>query len=211
MYVATVDLSDGCLARVTAACDQAGIPCEQASGEDLAPRDDLLAGFFEGSGGRAPAEPGPVARLGALAVLLLRDADATAYLNAADRGFGLVLSAPPLPERIAGCLNYLCKTTPPRGTRQLWLDGTRLYSTLTRSCELGAGEAAAIGLLGHTPGRVVPRAELEAAAGADAAQTVGRLGDCLAELGSTASVLKIPHVGFRLTGSVHQGPPGTGR
>jgi hypothetical protein len=68
------------------------------------------------------------------------------------------------------------------------------------------GEAAAV-----LRGLRLPRAGLEAAAGADAQQTVNRVGERLAELGSTARVLKVPHVGFRLTGSVHQGPPGTAR
>lgn len=162
---------------------------------------DLLAVFLP-EGAESPVTPDEVRRHGAYAVQVQSTVSAAPMLRAMRDGFHLVFPSPLPADRVAGFLRYMSDVAAPPKSRTVTLSDAGTISTPVGSAELDAAESAALRLLGERRDRIVSRADLMAATGADPLQTVNALRRHFSALGSGAQILKVPHIGYRLVGSV---------
>jgi hypothetical protein len=210
MYVLAVGLAPDRHAKLTAACAAIGLQLDAVSaGEPIDLRDDLLAAYFEfdadGSDGVAPQG---VSERGALAVAFASEEfGGDVYLREIRNGYGMVLPASVTEERLVRSLTYLRDVVPPAGSQRLWLNEHRLLASAVGSVQLDLAEDAFLRRLGSTPGSIVSREELAKAGGADVQGVSVRIKERLAEIGSGAQLLKVPHLGFRFVGTLHEGEP----
>ena len=107
-------------------------------------------------------------------------------------------------NRVTSFLSYLRSVAAPPGAQTLTVDA-EVLSSPSSSVALSSEEAAALRLFGEHPGRIVSRDALAEAAGADPLRLLTSLRDKFAEIGSGAQILKVPHMGYRLVGTVRAG------
>jgi hypothetical protein len=162
---------------------------------------DLLAVFFQ-EGEESALAPADVRRHGAYAIQIQSAVASAPMLRAIRAGYHLVFPSPLPADRVTRFLRYMSDVAAPPKSRTLTLSENGTLSTATGHAELDPAESAALRLLGSRRDGIVSRAELLAASGSDPLQTVTALRRHLSELGSGAQILKVPHLGYRLVGSV---------
>jgi hypothetical protein len=205
MYVLAGELSPETLQVVTSAAASAGLEARSSATvpADLTP--DLLAVVH--SDREAQPEPSATATTahGAYAILVLDRLSPTAVLDAATSGYAFTLTPYKLETRLAHLLGYLCTVAAPEPTRTLSLSASHLLSSASASVRLEPGEAELLTQLGESTGRVVPWDELaqEATGRPGVLKLVADLTGKLEQIGSGARILKVPHLGFRLSGRLH--------
>ncbi|MFH8804202.1 transcriptional regulator [Streptomyces sp. NPDC017936] len=143
---------------------------------------------------------------GGYAVAVLDGVSATEVLAAVSRGFGFTLASPLRRPRLVETLNYLKNVTPSENTQVLTLDGKGSLCSATKSLPVTDAEAELLRLLSHRSGQIVSREELtEATGGEDVNKVISVLKQKFRDIESGAKLLKVPHLGFRLVGTVREG------
>jgi hypothetical protein len=143
---------------------------------------------------------------GGYVVAVLDGISATEVLAAVTRGFSFTLASPLRRSRLVETLTYLKSVTPSENTQVLTLDGKGSLSSPAKSSPVTEAEANLLRLLSDRPGQIVSREELtEATGGEDVSKVTSVLKQKLLDIDSGAKLLKIPHLGFRLVGTVREG------
>lgn len=136
-------------------------------------------------------------------VLVSASTSADLVFRAFSSGYRLVLPSPLSPQRLDQLLRYLSGYASPPSARVLDVDATGLLTVTGDRLELTGAQREVLALLGKRPGGVVSRQDLATAVGGEDPQAVIRsLRERFELAGSGAQILKVPHIGFRLAGSV---------
>lgn len=205
MYVLAQSLTPPDLEVLADACAEVGLTLHETAPRAEAP-DALLVSFHRVAA--APADGPPVAELGqrgGYAVAVLDGIAASAVLAAVSGGYSFTLASPLRRHRLVETLTYLKHITPPENTQVLTLDGAGSLRSPSKSAPVTGAEAGLLRLLAARPGQIVSREELtEAAGGEDVNRVTSVLKQKLLDIDSGAKLLKIPHLGFRLVGTVRE-------
>ncbi|MEU5977731.1 hypothetical protein [Streptomyces sp. NPDC047315] len=206
MYVLAQSLTPPDLAVLTEACAELGITLRESAPDERrfeAP-DELLVAFHRVAG-PGPDEPSvaDLKELGGYAVAVLDRISATDVLAAVSSGYGFTLASPLRRPRLVETLTYLRTVTPPENTQVLTLDGQGSLWSAAKSVPVTDAEAGLLRLLSDRPGQIVSREDLtRAALGEDVNRVTSVLKQKLLDIESGAKLLKVPHLGFRLVGTV---------
>ncbi|MFM9607188.1 winged helix-turn-helix domain-containing protein [Streptomyces niveiscabiei] len=142
---------------------------------------------------------------GGYAVAVLDSVSATEVLAAVTAGYGFTLASPLRRSRLVETLSYLKTVTPSENTQVLTLANGSLNSA-AKSLPVTDAEAGLLRLLSDRPGQIVSREELtQATGGEDVNKVTSVLKQKFLDIDSGAKLLKIPHLGFRLVGTVREG------
>ncbi|MEU1185634.1 hypothetical protein ABZ464_50100 [Streptomyces sp. NPDC005820] len=208
MYALAQSLAPADLEVLADACAEVGLALRVADAEtdQAAPPGARLVSF------RRVAADGPdgpsveeLKRGGGYAVAVLDRISATEVLAAVSRGYGFTLASPLRRARLVETLGYLKNVTPPENTQVLTLDGRGTLSSPAKSSPVTDAEAGLLRLLAGRPGQIVSREELgEATGGEDVNKVASVLKQKFLDIDSGAKLLKIPHLGFRLVGTVRE-------
>jgi hypothetical protein len=164
--------------------------------------DDLLAVIT--AAGVEPVVPvSAVRQHGAYAVQVQPALNGVQLLRGIQSGYNFVFASPLIPDRLTAFLAYLRDIAAPPATQILRLNGDGVLSTPAGSVTLDESEAAVLRLFGQRVNHIVSRRELADVSGADPLQVTRRLKMHFEVLGSGAHILNVPHMGYRLVGSVH--------
>lgn len=208
MYAQAQSLTPADQEVLADACAEVGLTLRVAGAEagDAPPAGALLVSFHRVAGAR-PDDPS-VAELksrGGYAVAVLDGVSATEVLAAVSSGYSFTLASPLRRARLVETLGYLKTVTPSENTQVLTLDGKGSLSSPAKSSPVTDAEAGLLRLLAGRPGQIVSREELtEATGGEDVNKVTSVLKQKLLDIDSGAKLLKIPHLGFRLVGTVHE-------
>ncbi|WHT23236.1 helix-turn-helix domain-containing protein [Crossiella sp. CA-258035] len=200
MYVLAGTLAAADLAVVTDACAELGLAVHH---DDHEVADDVMLCALHRTGGEA-VEPSPaeVRRRGGYPIAVLDSVSATGVLGALTEGYAFALATPLRRPRVVAALGYLKSVAPPEPAQRLTLAPGLLRSP-SRQTPVTAAEAGLLRALANKPGQIVSRTELAGAAGdEDVNAVVSVLRRKLADIDSGAKILKVPHLGFRLVGTV---------
>lgn len=203
VHVLTTSVSSPDLDLLAAACASSGLSLVHSPGGSARLGDDLLAVFYR-AGAEATPAPTDVRARGVHTVLVTPTPSATGTFAALGQGFSFILASPLSLDRVTSFLSYLRSVAAPPATQTLTVDA-EVLSSPSSSVTLSSEEAAALRLFGEHPGRIVSRDALAEAAGADPLRLLTSLRDKFAEIGSGAQILKVPHMGYRLVGTVRAG------
>ncbi|MFF8814344.1 winged helix-turn-helix domain-containing protein [Streptomyces pactum] len=208
MYVLAQSLTPEDLAVLADACAEVGLTLHHSEPGSAPPdpSDALLVSFH-----RVGADPagGPTAQelkeIGGYAVAVLDGIAAGAVLAAVTNGYSFTLASPLRRPRLVETLTYLKHITPPENTQVLTLDGAGSLHSPSKSTPVTDAEAGLLRMLAARPGQIVSREDLtEATGGEDVSRVTSVLKQKLLDIDSGAKLLKIPHLGFRLVGTVRQ-------
>ncbi|GGY75686.1 winged helix-turn-helix domain-containing protein [Streptomyces nitrosporeus] len=191
------------------ACAEVGITLHVTDPEasHTAPSEGLLVSFHRVAADR----PGDLSveelkSRGGYPVAVLDGISATEVLSAVSSGFGFTLASPLKRSRLVKTLSYFKTVTPPENTQVLTLDGKGTLSSAAKSVPVTDAEAGLLRLLHDRSGQIVSREDLtEAAGGEDVNKVTSVLKQKFLDIDSGAKLLKIPHLGFRLVGTVREG------
>ncbi|SDT80763.1 winged helix-turn-helix domain-containing protein [Actinoplanes derwentensis] len=201
MYVLSTTLEPVELDMLERACRAQRIPVSTSG--DAALGDDLLAAFYRaGAAGESPIEPRQVRLHGAYTVLVDAEATARSTYTALRSGYSFVLPSPLSESRVSRLLDYLVATAAPQRSQVLTLSDANELTVGGRSVTLTDGQGVTLRLLGEQSGRIVTRQRLSAAGQDNALAVVTELRRVFQDIGAGAQILKVPHMGFRLVGSV---------
>jgi hypothetical protein len=205
MHVLAGELSPETLQVVTDAAASAGLEVRSTATApaDLTP--DLLAVVHSGRDPQPKPSATATTAHGAYAVLVLDRLSPIAVLDAATSGYAFTLTQYELETRLAHLFGYLCTVAAPEPTRTLSLSAAHVLSSASASVHLEPAEAGLLTRLGDSTGRVVPWDELarEETGRPGVLKLVAELTGKLEQIGSGARILKVPHLGFRLSGRLH--------
>ncbi|MGW0516078.1 winged helix-turn-helix domain-containing protein [Crossiella sp. NPDC003009] len=200
MYVLAGTLAAADLAVVTDACAELGLAVHHADAEVT--DDVMLCALHRTAGEAVEPSPAEVRRRGGYPIAVLESVSATGVLGALTEGYAFALATPLRRPRVVAALGYLKSVAPPEPAQRLTLAPGLLRSP-SRQTPVSAAEAGLLRALAGKPGQIVSRAELgEAAGGEDVNAVVSVLRRKLADIDSGAKILKVPHLGFRLVGTV---------
>ncbi|MFB0617868.1 transcriptional regulator [Streptomyces sp. AGS-58] len=209
MYALAQSLIPADLEVLTEACAEVGLPLhvtDRGAGQ-APPPGALLVSFHR----VAAARPDDLSmeelkRGGGYPVAVLDGVSATEVLAAVSRGFSFTLASPLRHPRLVETLSYLKNVTPSENTQVLTLDGKGSLSSPAKSLPVTDAEARLLRLLSDRSGQIVSREELtEATGGEDVNKVTSVLKQKFLDLDSGAKLLKVPHLGFRLVGTVREG------
>ncbi|MDX3115178.1 winged helix-turn-helix domain-containing protein [Streptomyces scabiei] len=203
MLVVSVGLDTDSRDRLVEACARNTLPLLHAPADGPVPLDDDLLAVFCGPLDSASLDPAEIRRHGAYVVRVHDELSSSGVLAAMRAGYDFVFASPLGVDRIASFLGYLREVAAPPGTAIVTLDEAGSLSTRAGTVMLEPAEAAALRLFGDRTGRIISREELvEATSGADPLRTTESLRQHLRRLDSGARILKVPHMGFRFSGTV---------
>lgn len=207
MYALAQSLIPADLAVLTEACAEVGLPLHVTDAEagHAPPAGALLVSFHRVAATR-PGDPSAqeLRRAGGYPVAVLDTVSATEVLAAVSRGFSFTLASPLRRPRLVETLSYLKNVTPPENTQVLTL-GNGALSSPAKSLPVTDAEAGLLRLLSDRSGQIVSREELtEAAGGEDVNKVTSVLKQKFLDIQSGAKLLKVPHLGFRLVGTVRE-------
>jgi hypothetical protein len=204
MYVVATGLADPDYLALNAACKHTGLPLQSAAATAAADfRDDLLAVFFGSLS--APLEPTQVRQHGAYPVLVQQGISAVAMMGAMGDGFTFVLASPLRTERLTAFLDYLMRVAAPPRARIVTLGDDGTLASPAAAVTLAPHEAAVLRKLAEHTGEIVAQEELRSqTTETDLLTVIAALRGKLSEIGSGAQILKVPHAGFRLAGTVRR-------
>lgn len=208
MYALAQSLAPADLEVLADACAEVGLTLAVTDPEtaDAAPPGARLVAFHR-IAAAGPDEPAveELKRGGGYAIAVLDRVAATEVLAAVSRGYSFTLASPLRRERLVETLGYLKNVTPPENTQVLTLDGRGTLSSPAKSAPVTEAEAGLLRLLADRPGQIVSREELgRAAGGEDVNKVTSVLKQKFLDIDSGAKLLKIPHLGFRLVGTVRE-------
>ncbi|MGO1050097.1 winged helix-turn-helix domain-containing protein [Crossiella sp. CA198] len=204
MYVLAGTLAAADLAVVTEACAELGLAVHQADPEAAGARvaDVMLCALHRTAGEAVEPSPAEVRRRGGYPIAVLESVSATGVLGALTDGYAFALATPLRRPRVVATLGYLKSVAPPEPAQRLTLSPGLLCSP-SRQAPVSAAEAGLLRTLAGKPGQIVSRTELNVATGGeDVNVVVSVLRQKLADIDSGAKILKVPHLGFRLVGTV---------
>ncbi|MFH8477126.1 hypothetical protein [Streptomyces sp. NPDC018000] len=190
------------------ACAEVGVTLHVTDPEadHVAPSDALLVSFHRIAAGRS--DDLSVAELksrGGYPVAVLDGISATEVLSAVSSGFSFTLASPLRRSRLVKTLSYLKTVTPPENTQVLTLDGKGALSSSAKSVPVTDAEEGLLSLLNDRSGQIVPIADLiKATGGEDVNKVASVLKQKFLDIESGAKLLKVPHLGFRLVGTVRK-------
>ncbi|MFF8970316.1 transcriptional regulator [Streptomyces sp. NPDC014995] len=208
MYALAQSLTPADLEVLADACAEVGLTLHVTDPEagHAPPPGALLVSFHR----VAAARPDDLSveelkRRGGYAVAVLDGVSATEVLAAVSRGYSFTLASPLRRPRLVETLGYLKTVTPSENTQVLTLENGSLSSP-AKSLPVTDAEAELLRLLSGRPGQIVSREELtEATGGEDVNKVTSVLKQKFLDIDSGAKLLKIPHLGFRLVGTVREG------
>ncbi|MFH8367692.1 transcriptional regulator [Streptomyces sp. NPDC018031] len=209
MYVLAQSLAPADLEVLAEACAEVGLTLHDADPEagHETPPDALLVSFHR-SAAPAPEDltVADVKGRGGYPVAVLDGISATDVLAAVSGGYSFTLASPLRRPRLVETLNYLRNVTPPENTQVLTLDGKGSLCSPSKSVPVTDAEAGLLRLLAGRSGQIVSREDLTAATGGeDVNRVTSVLKQKFLDIDSGAKLLKIPHLGFRLVGTVREG------
>ncbi|MFI7498572.1 transcriptional regulator [Streptomyces sp. NPDC049687] len=208
MYALAQSLTPADLEVLADACAEVGLTLRvtDPAADHAPPAGAQLVSFHRVAAAR-PDDPSveELKRRGGYAVAVLDGVSATEVLAAVSRGYSFTLASPLRRARLVETLGYLKTVTPPENTQVLTLDGRGSLSSPAKSSPVTDAEAGLLRLLAGRPGQIVSREELaEATGGEDVNKVASVLKQKLLDIDSGAKLLKIPHLGFRLVGTVRE-------
>ena len=188
---------------IACADNQIGLRTMDLGTDPLPAIDDLLAVVLPAE---APTVP-PIADIrnsGAYVIYIQPEPNAASMLDSIRGGVNFCFSSPLNAARLSGFLDYLRRVAAPRHTQVIHLDDHRVLRSGSTTTTLSTAAATAMRLLGTRPDRIVSRDDLTATTGnTDVLAVIGELRHALDQVGSGAHILKVPHMGYRLVGTVH--------
>jgi DNA-binding response OmpR family regulator len=203
--VLALSLSQRDYAALHRACTECGLRLHH--GDALPANPDELAALAVFCG--PMDEAGPSVALtelragGTHLIAVLPERSAESVLAAIKQGFALVLDSPLLTARVSHCLRYLLTVAPPRAAQTVRLGRSgELRALNARSVQLSRAEAVLLRALGKQPGHIVHRTEAARLTGEDPSPLIRRLSAKLADIDSRVKILKVPHVGYRMVGTL---------
>lgn len=203
MLVVSVALDADSRDRLAEACARNTLPLRHAPVDGSVPLEEDLLAVFCGPLGSASLDLAEIRRHGAYVVRVHDEFSSSGVLAAMRAGYNFVFASPLVVDRLASFLGYLREVAAPPGTAIVTLDEAGNLSTRAGTIMLEPAEAAALRLFGDRTGRIISREELvEATTGADPLRTTESLRQHLRQLDSGAQILKVPHMGFRFSGTV---------
>ncbi|MBA0052910.1 helix-turn-helix domain-containing protein [Streptomyces sp. AJS327] len=215
MYVLAQSVAPADLHVLGEACSETGLALHDADPEEERDFPDVLLASFHRVSAADGLTPAQVKGRGGYPIAVLDEVAATDVLRAVTDGFSFTLASPLRRERVVETLGYLKSVTPPESTQVLTLlgppvEGRLRLSSGPRDAEVSHGEAQMLRTLADRPGQIVARGELERATGEDNINRVSSvLKQKLEDIDSGAKILKVPHLGFRLVGTVREADAGT--
>lgn len=167
--------------------------------------DVVLAVFCE-FGDRQPGPPPEeVYSHDTYPIAVLPSVSATGVLATLTQGWAFALASPLRAQRLVQCLSYLRDVAPPRAAQVLVLDTAGTLSSPWGSVQVTSAESYLLSRLASRDSQIVPREDLAEAADEDVLRVASTLKGKLADIRSGAKILKVPHLGYRLVGTVrHQ-------
>ncbi|MER5968464.1 hypothetical protein ABT112_01725 [Streptomyces sp. NPDC002055] len=205
MYVLAQSLDPADLDVLGEACAELGLTlhdCDPEAGSPDWP--DVLLASLHAVAATAPGlSAAEVKGRGGYPIAVLDSVSATGVLAALSDGFALALASPLKQHRLVDSLGYLKSVTPPESTQVLTLDGRGRLHSPSKAVPVTDAEAGMLRLLAGRPGQIVPRQDIaEATGGEDVNPVSSVLKQKLLDIDSGAKILKVPHLGFRLVGTV---------
>jgi DNA-binding winged helix-turn-helix (wHTH) protein len=209
MYVVAGSLESADFTVLEGACAELGLAVHASDPE--AGRSDwpdvILAALHRFGDGAPSPSAAEVKRRGGYPIAVLDAVSATGVLAALSEGFSLALASPLRRSRLVESLGYLKSVAPPVPSQVVTLDGHGRLGSPSKSVPVTDAESGMLRCLADRPGQIVSREELtEAADGEDANKVASVLKQKLDDVDSGAKILKVPHLGFRLVGTVQDAP-----